>query len=655
VKRPVAIQFGSLASLATGPPLDTTEMSGQGRTFPLLGQKLVNNGLIPLGQQLVHPRDSVFGFLSGATVQPNGTVTGAKGLNTTYGQMIQEAFRDNLTNNFLTTSEGFTQMEANFPLFWGLAVQLYMATLVSDQTPFDRWLAGDALALTEQQLLGFNLFSGIGNCVVCHGGIEFTNAAASILAFVNNFDNALIDLMFTADGTQSIYDDSYNNTAVRPQAEDIGRGANAPFINPRTGQPFPLAFTSLAILQRQGLLPFATPILAEFLPVDIPDNKDGLFKAPGLRNVELTAPYFHNGSVMTLEEVMDFYVRGGNFPLANLHDLDPLIGQGNVLLQGREELHAALVAFLKSLTDPRVMAQAAPFDHPELFIPEGEPEVLVRLAATDFAGNPATAGLTFNAVASPTRVAVQTISGTVEAGVIPTVTVDTGATVGPVTVVGTDWSATVNGLAQGANIVTVSAVVDGALTALAATITVDTIPPALTLNPVVSPATANSQTLSGTVEAGAAVRVSVNGGVPAPATVTGTSWSFNALLTQTSNSVSVTATDAIGNAATLTAQIALNAQAGTAPVAANDTAARRGRVITINVTGNDRAARGFRINRDSVLIVTPPAYGTATAGRSGTVRYVPALGFAGVDTFTYTVKDNLGRTSNVATVTVTVR
>ncbi len=275
VKRPVALLFASLASQATGPPLDTTEMSGQGRTFPLLGRKMINNGLIPLGQQLVHPRDSVLGLLSGAQLQPSGTVTGAKGLNATYAQMIQAAFQNSLTSNFLTTPEGFTQMEANFSLFWGLAVQLYVATLIPDQTPFDNWLAGDPLALTDQQLSGFNLFNGIGNCVVCHGGIEFTNASAAAAAFLNNFDNATIDLMFTADGTQSIYDEAYNNTAVRPQTEDIGRGADAPFINPRTGQPFPLAFTSRAILQRQGLLPFETPILDLFLPVDIPDNKNG--------------------------------------------------------------------------------------------------------------------------------------------------------------------------------------------------------------------------------------------------------------------------------------------------------------------------------------------------------------------------------------------
>ncbi len=109
---------------------------------------------------------------------------------------------------------------------------------------------------------------------------------------------------------------------------------------------------------------------------------------------------------------------------------------------------------------------------------------------------------------------------------------------------------------------------------------------------------------------------------------------------------------AVSNAATVA--ITVNPAVG-APVANNDAVSRRGRLITISVTGNDRAARGSRINRESVLIVTPPAHGTVTPARGGVVRYVPTPGYIGVDTFTYTVKDNLGRISNAATVTVTVR
>lgn len=383
VKQPVTIQFGSLASQAVGPPVSDTEMSARGRTFPKIGRKMLS--LTPLGKQLIHPGDSALGPLSRATLASDGTLEGSRGLNTTYIAMIRSAFQDDLWNSSALTPESFTQMEANFSLFFGLAVQLYEATLVSDDSPLDQWLGGDPNALTQQQKEGFNIFNN-NFCAECHGGIEFTNASAAASEFVNNFDNALIEQMFVFDGTDAIYDDGFNNIGVTQTTDDLGRGGSAPFINPLTLEPFPLAFTSLAELQAQQLLPFETPILDPNLPPNFPDNRNGLFKVPDLRNVELTAPYFHNGSLMTLDEVVDFYVRGGNFPEVNSGDLDPLIGNGLSGLRGDEQKKAALVAFLKSLTDERVRNGSAPFDHPEIFVPEGDPEVLVRIPATDGGG-----------------------------------------------------------------------------------------------------------------------------------------------------------------------------------------------------------------------------------------------------------------------------
>jgi hypothetical protein len=92
---------------------------------------------------------------------------------------------------------------------------------------------------------------------------------------------------------------------------------------------------------------------------------DGAFKTPGLRNVEFTGPYFHNGGVATLRQVVQFYNRGGNFCRLNSKDLDVDIRPLRLLpFQERE-----LVAFLLSLTDQRVKHQRAPFDHPELLLP----------------------------------------------------------------------------------------------------------------------------------------------------------------------------------------------------------------------------------------------------------------------------------------------
>ena len=110
--------------------------------------------------------------------------------------------------------------------------------------------------------------------------------------------------------------DSFETTGVRPASEDIGSGNAA-------------------------------------------------FKSIGLRNIEFTGPYFHNGGQATLEQVVDFYRRGGDF--------SPLTGDIRAFNVNREQI-GAMVAFLKSLSDDRVRFERAPFDHPELCVPIGHLE-----------------------------------------------------------------------------------------------------------------------------------------------------------------------------------------------------------------------------------------------------------------------------------------
>ena len=87
----------------------------------------------------------------------------------------------------------------------------------------------------------------------------------------------------------------------------------------------------------------------------------GRFKTPSLRNVELRAPYFHNGGMATLEDVIDFYDRGGDF---NSPTKDPRITP--LGLSPAEKL--ALAAFLRSpLTDQRVVEETGPFARPRLY------------------------------------------------------------------------------------------------------------------------------------------------------------------------------------------------------------------------------------------------------------------------------------------------
>jgi hypothetical protein len=144
----------------------------------------------------------------------------------------------------------------------------------------------------------------------------------------------------------------------------------------------------------------------------------------------------------------------------------------------------------------------------------------------------------------------QTISGTVKAGVTPKVSCAT-ATVGPVIVNGTTWSAQISGLKEGANIVTVTAAgATGVTTALpATTITVDTIPPALTMDAVAARSKGATKTISGTVEAGVAPVVTAGpGATVGPVTVSGGKWSCQVSgLKAGANDVTVTATDTAGN------------------------------------------------------------------------------------------------------------
>jgi hypothetical protein len=90
-----------------------------------------------------------------------------------------------------------------------------------------------------------------------------------------------------------------------------------------------------------------------------------------------------------------------------------------------------------------------------------------------------------------------------------------------------------------------------------------------------------------------------------------------------------------------------------APVAANDAATLPAdQNVTINALANDMSTGGT-LNLTSIKIVVSPAHGTAVV-TNGEVVYTPTMGYSGLDTFQYSVQDNLGTTSNVATVSIEV-
>ncbi|HET9593946.1 MAG TPA: Ig-like domain-containing protein [Anaeromyxobacteraceae bacterium] len=80
----------------------------------------------------------------------------------------------------------------------------------------------------------------------------------------------------------------------------------------------------------------------------------------------------------------------------------------------------------------------------------------------------------------------------------------------------------------------------------------------------------------------------------------------------------------------------------------------QGTARTVNVLANDRAATGTTLDPATIAIAAPPAHGTATPHADGTITYQPAAGYVGLDAFGYTVSNNAGQASNVATESVTV-
>ncbi|MEH1852024.1 MAG: cytochrome c peroxidase [Nostoc sp.] len=374
----ISLNNSSLASQAVGPPLSSTELSANGRTFQEIGDKFgrISNGkklprklgkklfaLRPLGKQLVHPQDSVLGADS------KWPKPGLK--NRTYDQLIKDAFKSEWWNSnrliqvdaqgqrtfvkrpdrSLETNE-YTLMEYNFSLFFGLAIQLYESTLIANDTPYDRFLEGNTTALTPQQQLGKQLFGGKAGCIGCHTGLELTSASVSSVTQNGRIRRAPF-------GPQSPEDTGFFNIGVRPATDDPALGGNDGLFG--NGQGNPLSEARLAQLGKfQLLLGENPPILTPPLNPSETVFANGAFKAPGLRNVELTAPYFHNGGQATLEQVVDFYNRGGDFGALGPLNLSP-------------EEKQQLVAFLKGLTDERVRYQKAPFDHPQLFVPNGHP------------------------------------------------------------------------------------------------------------------------------------------------------------------------------------------------------------------------------------------------------------------------------------------
>lgn len=194
----------------------------------------------------------------------------------------------------------------------GRAIAAFERTLVFLDTPFDRFLAGDQNAISAEAVRGWELFNGKGRCMSCHQ-LNPSNPLGM--------------------------DNEFHNIGVAARNRNFER----------------LAVRALEMLQGGGVqrideLALKTKFseLGRFLVTK--DRSDvGAFKTSQLRNIGLTAPYMHDGSLRTLWDVMDHYNRGG--------EPNPFLDGGIIPLDLSEEEIDAVVAFMFTLTDDRFAAQ----------------------------------------------------------------------------------------------------------------------------------------------------------------------------------------------------------------------------------------------------------------------------------------------------------
>lgn len=181
------------------------------------------------------------------------------------------------------------------------AIASFERTLLSLNSPYDRFIRGDRTAMSESAQRGLDLFnSSRMECYHCHSGFNF------------------------ADATQT------------------------------AGAPMNAVFHNNGLYNIDGMGAYPAPNRGLYESTNVAADM-GKFRAPSLRNIELTAPYMHDGSIATLEGVLDHYAAGGRRIMAgpNAGDgtMSPLksdLVRGFTLTPTQRE---DVLAFLRSLTD----------------------------------------------------------------------------------------------------------------------------------------------------------------------------------------------------------------------------------------------------------------------------------------------------------------
>ncbi len=187
------------------------------------------------------------------------------------------------------------------------ALASFERTIISGRSPFDRWLYdGDSSGMNASALRGYAVFnSDVGGCFHCHRGFDLTDHV--------NWAN------------KAFFDKPYHNTGL------YNLGGTGAYPEPNTGVYH-----------------------VTLVPTDM-----GRFKAPTLRNIALTAPYMHDGSIASLDGVLDHYQAGGRTitsgPYAGNGSLNPYKDPLVEPLDLSEGDRADLLEYLQTLTDDTVL------------------------------------------------------------------------------------------------------------------------------------------------------------------------------------------------------------------------------------------------------------------------------------------------------------
>ena len=351
------LENASLASQSVGPPISAREMSCDGRTFADVGRKMLLR--IPLALQKIHAQDSVFGK-SGPFGDLRSVLGRGLKFQYLYAELIKKAFADKYWNSLgryeitsdgklkLAPLRGYTQMEHNFSMFWGISIMLYEATLVSDQSEFDKltapgaglvaapvagcfptgplppgvdplWLRGCNIFFQASFITG-PFFDGTrpvtgAACTFCHSGPVFSENAVVAGTPFTPFLNPVTDINNKLD----IRDLGFANIGLRPVFSDLMVGGKDPHNNPLSFGRQYKEYKAGGNDRTRVLDPFLlNAIDTGTIQPNIVDGTvskletDGATKIPTMRNIGLTPPYFSWGLYSNLRQVLKVYNRGMN-------------------------------------------------------------------------------------------------------------------------------------------------------------------------------------------------------------------------------------------------------------------------------------------------------------------------------------------------------